>query len=171
MFGLTKYLYAAMLVSALVAFAGWQGYRIGNDKINALWLAKQADESAQATQRMIELQNDARAKESLASVELSNLQHELSEVKHEIDNQTSELNRTYADIKRLRFNASAVQAVGSEISTVTVSTRKCDGETITEFSGKLFEAIYTEFGKCDKIVEQLTSAQKVIVLDRKIVNE
>jgi hypothetical protein len=165
-----KYLLIALIVGAMTAFAGFRGYELGKDKTNALWLAKELKESIKVTNRINELQTEARAKESLASVKLSNIQHELTEAKNEVDNQSSELNRIYADIKRLRFSES-MQAVGSEIGTITASTRQCDGETITELSAELFEAIYSEFGKCDKITQQLNAAQEVIVLDRQIIND
>lgn len=168
---LNKYAFIILFVIALTAFSGLKGYQLGMDKTNVLWLAKQAAENAAAAKRISELQDEARAKESLASVTLSNIQNELSEAQNEVDNQTSELNRVYADIKRLRFQHNAMQANGGEVGTVAAPTRKCDGETITEFSGELFEAIYTEFGKCDKIVEQLTAAQEVIKIDRLIVND
>lgn len=171
MFGLTKYLYIALLACALVAFAGWQGYKVGKDRTNALWLAKQAAENAAAAQRINELQNEARAKESLAVVQLSNIQNELSEAQNEIENDQSAINKLYADIARLRFGLNSMQASGSTEGTVAATTRECDGETVTEFSGELFEAIYSEFGKCDKIVEQLTAAQAVIEADRETVNK
>lgn len=171
MFGLNRYLLIALLGSALVAFSGWQGYKVGKDRTNVLWLAKQAAENAAAAKRISELQDAARAKESLASVKLSTIQNELSEAQNEISSQTSELNRIYADIKRLRFQHNALQANGGEGGAVTANSEDCGGKTQTIFSREIFEYLYAEATRADEIVNQLNACQDILILDREVINE
>lgn len=171
MFGLTKYLYLALLVGALVAFTGFRAYGLGKTNERAAWLAKQIIEVSQAAERFKQLQDEARAKESLANVELNTVQDKLYEAQNEINNRDSVINKQRDAIAGLRWGASAMQASGSGAVAVAAGTRECNGETITEFSAELFEAIYAEFGKCDAIVEQLTAAQEVIAIDREIIND
>lgn len=163
---------AASLLVFLVLLASTYFYGRSDGKTieRSEWLQKEAIEDKQALENTKRLYDIARAKESLASVELNNIQDKLQGAIDELENQKSVINQQYASIVQLRYTSQTLQTNRSENSPISASTRECNGETITELSAGVFEFVYRQFEKCDKIVEQLSSCQEVIETDRKIFN-
>ena len=52
-----KYLLLAILAGAIVAFAGWKGYKLGKENERAVWLKKQVIEVSQASTRIKQLED------------------------------------------------------------------------------------------------------------------
>ena len=135
---LKKYLLSALLAFALVAFAGWKGYKLGKENERAVWLKKQVIEVAQASAKIKQLEDEARATESLHAVKLANISNDLNGVIHDIETLNDDTGRTAVRIASVRFGTDTLQARRSDESAVSAPTRECNGETITELSPEVF---------------------------------
>lgn len=149
----------------------WFIFNAGQKYERSAWQAREIKQIEAAAKQLDALHTEARAKESLANVELNNIRDKLQEAKDEISNKDSTINKQFDTIASLRWGAAAMQAGGSENGSVTASSRECNGETITELSPEVFKYVYDGFAECDAVVEQLTAAQEVIETDRLIVND
>ena len=166
-----KYLLLAILAGALVAFAGWKGYKLGKENERAVWLKKQVIEVSQASTRIKELEEEARVSESEHALKLATISNDLNGVINDIETLNDSVSNDARDIARVRFGIDSLQARRSEEGAVSAPTRECNGETITELSPEVFRFVYDGFATCDQIVEQLTAAQAVIVEDRRVCNQ
>ena len=167
---LKKYLLSALLAFALVAFAGWKGYKLGKENERAVWLATKVIEVAQASAKIKQLEDEARASESLHAVKLANISNDLNGVIHDIETLNDSVSNGARNVARVRFGIDTLQARRSDESAVSAPTRECNGETITEFSPGVFRYVYDGFTSCDEIVEQLDAAQALILEDRRVCN-
>ena len=79
-----KYLLLAILAGALVAFAGWKGYKLGKENERAVWLKKQVIEVSQASTRIKELEEEARVSESEHALKLATIVKRFNVIYHSI---------------------------------------------------------------------------------------
>ena len=167
---LSKYLFAALLVGALVAFAGIKGFEIGKQVERSAWQKKEIAQIAQATEQLKQLHIEARAKESLAAVQLQNINDQLIEAQNEIQSKEAAINKLHDDVAKLWLDPHALQACNSKSNTTAASVGSDYEASEITVSRGLLENVYAKFGECDAIVNQLTAAQEVIKLDREIIN-
>jgi hypothetical protein len=158
---LNKYLVYALILLATGIYCGIKGHSIGVKETNAVWLKKQVIEVSAAAQRLKELHEAARAKESLAVIEYKNVADKLQEAKDEINNMESTINQQRDAIVQLRFG-NALPTNRSESSTVTANTIQCGEKTVTELSREVFDYLYNEATRADEITEQLSACQSLL---------
>lgn len=150
-------------LAALLGLA-WFCYDYGRDSNEKKW-----QEREKATQRKIlQYHDEQRAQESLYNVLLGNIRDELEELRNGIYSDQSDNNQLASSIASLRFKYNKYKANRTETSIITAPSKECDGETITYFSGEVFEAISNDFARCDAIVNQLSACQRLLIADRQI---
>lgn len=167
---LNKYLFIALLVGALIAFTGIKGFEVGKKVERSAWQKKELAQITQAAEQLKQLHTEARAKESLATIQLQNITDQLIEAQNEIQSKEAAINKLHNDVAKLWLDPLALQACNSKNNATAASVGSNNEETITTVSTRLLENVYAKFGECDAIVNQLTAAQEVIKLDREIIN-
>ena len=92
-----KYLLLAIIAGALVAFAGWKGYKLGKENERALWLKKQVIEVSQASTRIKQLEDEARVSEAQHALKLAAISNDLNGVINDIEtlNDSSQFQRVF----------------------------------------------------------------------------
>jgi prophage endopeptidase len=158
-------------VLALIA-AGLGGEYDGNKRgINServAWQAKDNKELADANTKILQLENDARAKEqahadALASI-ATNYEQELQNAEN---TRKADVTAARSGALRLRDPGSHTEQAcgGSPGQTATASGGR-DGQAGGELSPELAEFLVSEADRADTIVLQLGACQAVIVADR-----
>jgi prophage endopeptidase len=145
----------------------WYGNSVGKTSEKAKWQEKETKELAAANKKILDLTEEARAKESLHAVKLASISATYQE---EIKNVKDKAARVISDVRsnaiKLRIPVTET-ACRSEASTTPASPERRDGETRAELSDEAAEFLIGLASEADEIVKQLQACQSVVLQDRK----
>lgn len=158
-------------VLALIA-AGLGGEYDGNARgVNServAWQAKANKELTDANAKILQLENDARAKEQAHAAALDNIATNYEqELQHAENTRKADVAAARSGALRLRDpGATAQQTCGSATGQTATSASGRDGQAGSELSPELAEFLVSEADRADAITKQLGACQAVIVADR-----
>lgn len=145
----------------------WYGNSVGKDAERVEWQQKETKELAEANRKILDLTEEARAKESLHSVRLASISAQYQE---DLQNVKVKAARVISDVRsnavKLRIPVTQ-EACRSETSPTTATPIGRDGETRAELSDEAAEFLIGLASEADEVVKQLQACQAVILQDRK----
>ena len=158
-------------VLALIA-AGLGGEYDGNARgVNServAWQAKANKEMTDANAKILQLENDARAKEQAHAAALDNIATNYEqELQHAENTRKADVAAARSGALRLRDpGATAQQTCGSATGQAATSAGGRDGQAGGYLSAGATEFLFEQADSADAIVQQLGACQAVIVSDR-----
>lgn len=148
-----------------------KGHSNGVDHERGVWVQKENKALADANKRILDLNEQARAQESLNAVKLNTIS---SNYQQELKTHDLEKDRIIADIKShtliLRDPGISTQGSGSEASAASASSSGCDGGKESGLSATTGEFLVSLASEADAVVKQLSACQQVVIEDRKLSN-
>lgn len=153
--------------ASLVAVGWWQRHD-GAARVESAWLAREAQQNAQAAARIQALQVEAREAEHRHGQALADISaHYQEQLTHADARRTRDIAALRAGALRLRDPASApVPACGSATGQTPAAPGGRDGAERGELSGQAAEFLYRLASEADDLARQLTACQQVIRQDR-----
>lgn len=155
----------AVWLLSLAAMGYWQN-RAGHTAERADWQKRETSELATANRKIVQLNDEARAREREHAESISNID---TGYQRRIQNEQRKTDLLVADLLAgiLVLHDPAGQGAGaSETGPAPTGPGERDGEAGCQLSTTAARFLLEEAGRADQIVDQLTACQAVIVSDR-----
>ena len=164
------WVFLAFVVALIAAGLGgeYDGNKRGVNSERVAWQAKDNKELTEANAKILQLENDARAKEQAHAADLAAISTNYEqELQHAENTRKADVAAARSGALRLRDpGATAQQTCGSATGQAATGPGGRDAQTGGELSPELTEFLFIEADRADAIVQQLGACQAVIVSDR-----
>jgi hypothetical protein len=151
---------------SLVGVGYWQN-TAGHTAERVEWQARDNEQLRLANERIVTLQDAARATERLHATRLATVS---TTYQKELQNAKAQRERDVAAARagaiRLQYTPDSERPGGSEAGAVTTGTGRCDGSARGELPRETTADLLALVDDADEVVRQLTACQAVVRSDR-----